>query len=39
VALAIATTLSLLAAPPALGLPWHKLLAGALLAAGVLLSR
>ena len=36
--LATITTLTLLAAPPSLGLPWHKLAAGALFAAGLLLS-
>jgi hypothetical protein len=36
-ALAGATALALLAAPFVLGLPWHKLLAGLLLAAGALL--
>ncbi|MEI8243832.1 MAG: hypothetical protein WCI17_11235 [bacterium] len=36
-ALAATTALALLTAPFALGLPWHKLLAGLLLAAGALL--
>ena len=39
VALAAAATLALLAAPPSLRLPWYKLVAGVLLAAGLLLSR
>ncbi len=37
--LAAAATLALLAAPAALDLPWHKLMAGILLAAGLLLPR
>jgi len=36
--LAAVTTLTLLAAPPALGLPWHKLVAGLLLATGLLIT-
>ena len=38
-ATAAVTALTLLAAPLALDLPWHKLVAGMLLAAGLLLSR